>query len=86
MEKQTGTVEDKLKEIGAVKICEGAFHLQNSITDEWCFICHEPKNDNMALVRHGEREFRYICLDHPGAVAEFVRVYGKAPIGWTIDK
>lgn len=86
MQEQTGTIEQKLKDMGALKICEGAAHLQNTIENDWCYICHKPKSNDMALLRRKGKEFVYICLDHPGAVAEFIRCYHRPPLGWSVVK
>jgi len=75
--------KDKMK---VVPICDGRAHLMNVITDkDKCYVCKkDKKEEDMVLLRHGEREMAFACLNHKGIIQEFLRQYNRPPLGWDL--
>jgi hypothetical protein len=69
------------KKIPVVPIATGGVHLQNTIDIDQCFICKEPKID-MVMLRRGDKHMSMACVDHAGVTQEFIRQFGRAPLGW----
>jgi hypothetical protein len=78
------TSDGTRKEIPVVTIGPGEAHLQNEIVDYKCYVCHAPEQEDMALLRINDKRMGFACLRHSGVVQEFVRQYGRPPLGWEV--
>jgi len=74
------------KTIPIVPLGPSEAHLQNEVTSYKCYICKELEHEDMVLLRTGDKKLSFACLDHPGVVQEFIRQFGRAPLGWTLSK
>ena len=77
MSELTGTPE----KIPVVSLGPGEAHLQNVILSDACYLCKKIEDD-MVLIRIKEKQLGYACLDHAGVIQEFIRQYGRLPLGW----
>lgn len=82
MDEQTGMN----KTIPIVPLGPSEAHLQNEVTSYKCHICKESENEDMVLLRTKDKKLSFACLDHPGVVQEFVRQFGRVPLGWVLSK
>jgi hypothetical protein len=77
MEDQSGTD----KKIKVVPIGPGEAHLQNKVDVDHCGICKGDGVD-MVLLRRGEKSMSMACTYHAGVTQEFIRQFGRMPLGW----
>jgi len=68
-----------------VPIGPGEAHLKNNILDSNCYIC-ESNNKEKILLRKGEKDMVFCCLEHHGVVQEFIHQYQRVPLGWEVHK
>lgn len=75
---------DKEQKVKVMPIGPGEAHIQNEILSYKCYICGKEETDDMALLRIKDKKMGFACLDHNGVVQEFIRQYGRPPLGWNV--
>ena len=78
----SGTAKEDLKKHKILPIGPGEAHLQDEITSYHCFICLKPENDDMVLIKTGDKKLSFACMNHKGVVQEFIRQFKRPPLGW----
>ncbi len=76
-------------EMPVVPIQTGEVFLQDKIVDEThCYICKKEFNKfddkDMLLMRINGHEMGFVCPDHRGVCAEFMRKFKIIPGGWEV--
>jgi len=84
MTEQSGM--SKQEEIPVVPIGPGEAHLQNEITSYKCYVCGKVEDEDMVLIRTGEKQLSFACLDHEGVVQDFLRQFRRVPLGWVLQQ
>jgi hypothetical protein len=80
MTEQNGT-SDK---VPIVLLGPGEAHLQHEIKNYRCKICKTDDDTDTVLLHAGKNELVMACVRHVGVVQEFVRQFGRPPLGWNI--
>ena len=71
--------QDKVK---VIPFGPGEAHLQNKVAAKVCYICKKDHNDDMVLLRLTGKDMVFACPDHKGVIQEFIRQFGRMPLGW----
>lgn len=70
------------KPLKIVKFGPGEAHLQNTMSNKRCYICHKDQSEEMVLMHIKDKDLSLVCPDHPGVIQEFIRQFKMIPLGW----
>ena len=82
MKVKIGTSKEELAALGIVKIEDTQAHLLDQVEDHKCHVCGSEDINSMVLLRSEDKKLQFTCLDHPGAMQQFLKHFKRLPIGW----